>query len=214
MILDGVSLDALTQCTFSRWQPKIGDPNVSGWLTVVIYLITFGFCVAVIRVPGSTGARCTFWLMLCFLMLFLALNKQLDLQSLATAVARCAAILQGWYQDRAAFQIGAIASLALIATLSSMVFHWVLRRDLRRNFLALLGLTILLGFVMVRAVGFHYIDVLIGLRLGPIRVNNMLEVSGLILISLNAAILLKAGPPDQPRRRRRSKQTRNWRREP
>jgi len=215
MTLDGVSLDALSQCTFSRWQPKIGDPNFTGWLTVVFYLITFAFCVAVIKIPDRrSSANRTFWIMLCFAMIFLAVNKQLDLQSLATAGARCAAKLQGWYQDRAAFQIGAILSLGLIATILSLVFLWVLRHDLKRNFLALLGLAIVLIFVVIRAVGFHYVDVLIAHQVGPIRMNNILEVSGLVLISLNAAILLNTRPPNPPQRRRRSKQTRIYRREP
>ena len=32
-------------------------------------------------------------------LLFLAFNKQLDLQSLLTAVARCQAMIQGWYES-------------------------------------------------------------------------------------------------------------------
>jgi len=215
MILHSVNWDALTQCTFVSWQPKIGDPNFTGWLTVVFYLLTFGLCVAVTRFPGATRrAVRVFWLPLCFLMLFLAINKQLDLQSLATASARCLAKLQGWYNDRAAFQLAVIAGLGLAALMVGLYFFWMLRRDLRRNYLALLGLIVVLAFVMIRAVGFHYFDVLIGLKVGPVHMNTILEFSGLVLISLNAIMLLKSGEPERSgRRRRRSQQTKKFRRD-
>jgi hypothetical protein len=209
----GVNLDDLALCTFSSWQPKIGDPNLIGWLTVVFYLATFGLCVKVVLgVQSTTAAARLFWLSLCFLMLLLAVNKQLDLQSFATASARCVAKIQGWYRERAAFQFAVILSFATTAMIVGFFCLWVLRRDLKRNFLALLGLTIVLGFVMIRAVGFHYFDILIGIKVGPIRMNNILELSGLILISLNAVFLLKSEAMP-PTRRRQSKQTKIYRRE-
>lgn len=213
-ILNGVDLDALAECTSASWQPVIGDPDIASWITVVFYLITFGLCAAVIRIPAiripanTGGAARSFWLLLCFLMLFLAINKQLDLQSLASAGARCVAQVQDWYSDRGAVLLAAIGGLGIAALLTGLYFLWALRHDLRRNFLALTGLTTVLVFVMIRAVGFQYVDILIGIPVGPvhrfgaIHVNNILEVSGLVLISLNAILLLQAGP-----RRRRSKQT-------
>lgn len=214
MILDTINWDALAQCTFTSWQPKIGDPSFTGWLTVALYLLTFGLCLAVTRFPGATTrAIRAFWVPLCVLVLFLAINKQLDLQSLATASARCLAKLQGWYDDRAAFQLAAIASLGLAVLVVGSIFFWMLRRDLRHNYLALLGLTVVLGFVMIRAVGFHYFDVLIGLRIGPIQMNNLLEFSGLILISLNALMLIISGEPEPPLSRRRTTQTKKYRRD-
>ncbi len=142
-------------------------------------------------------------------MLFLAINKQLDLQSLATAAARCLAKFQGWYQNRASFQLGAIISLGLISVVGGLFFMWTLRRNLRHNFLALLGLVTVLGFVMIRAVGFHFVDVLINVRIGPIGLNWILELSGLILISLNAFILLRQERTDPPKRRWRSSSQRH-----
>ena len=65
------------------------------------------------------------------------------------------------------------------------------RRNLRRNGLALVGLAILGGFVMIRAVGFHHFDQLIGLRKFGISANYMLENTGLLLIALNAVTLLR-----------------------
>lgn len=123
-------------------------------------------------------------------MVFLAINKQLDLQSLATVIARCTAQLQGWYQDRRLFQIGVIVGLGIFSLLLGLIFFWFLRKDLKRNFLALTGLIVVFAFVMIRAVGFHDMDALIGIKIGSIRMNWILELTGLVLISLNAAFLL------------------------
>lgn len=203
-LFDGVSWDALSQCTFDRWQPKIGDPNIMGWVTVAAYLVTFLFCVAVFRraAAGRTALR-VFWLFLSVLMLFLAVNKQLDLQSFATATARCVAKLQGWYEDRRGFQFRAIIAMAIVALTVGGFFLWFLRRDLKRNAIALLGLTVVFGFVLIRAVGWHNFDELINMRVGGARMNWILELSGLVLISLNAILLLRFSHIEVPRRRRR-----------
>lgn len=207
LLFDGVSFDALTQCTFDRWQPKIGDPNIMGWVTVVCYLLTFLLCAAVFRKTNRTRkAQRAFWLLLSVLMLFLAVNKQLDLQSFATAGARCVAKIQGWYENRAGFQYKVVLGMGIAALTVGLFFLWTLRRDLRRNLIALIGLTVVFGFVLIRAVGWHDFDAIINIRFGVVRMNWILELSGLLLISLNAVLLLGSKRIGRPRRKRR----RNW----
>ena len=64
---------------------------------------------------------------------------------------------------------------------------------LRENWLALVGLVFLITFIMIRAVSFHHFDQVIKLSLAGIRMNWILELSGIfcILISASMNILKK-----------------------
>lgn len=211
--LSGIDSTALFQCTFDRWQPGVGDPGFMGWFTVVCYFITFLLCVRVyFRAENSRKPLRFFWIFLSVLMLFLAVNKQLDLQSFATAVARCVSKMQGWYDNRQGFQLKVIIALAILAATVGGFFFWKLRKDLSRNFLALCGLTIVFGFVLIRAVGYHGFDALINTRFSFIKMNWVLELSGLALISLNALILIKYSHIHQKRGRRRRHVNASYRR--
>jgi hypothetical protein len=63
--------------------------------------------------PGTARGL---WLTLVPLLGFLAINKQLDLQTALTATGRCMAQAEGWYDNRALVQIGFIAGLMLAET--------------------------------------------------------------------------------------------------
>lgn len=203
-MLEGLDPGLLLQCSFGRWQPKIGDPTVMGWVTVAAYLLCFVLCALVVRrCDPSRRAMRAFWLVLVFLMLFLAVNKQLDLQSFLTAAARCVAKLQGWYEQRRAFQYKVVLAMGVAALTVGIVFLWWLRRDLKRNAVALLGMTFVFGFILIRAVGWHDFDAIINTRILDIRLNWVLELSGLVLIAGNALALLRSGRIARPRIRRR-----------
>jgi hypothetical protein len=60
----------------------------------------------------------------------------------------------------------------------------------RRICLALLGLGAITLFVLIRAVGFHHIDRLIGARVAVLRVNWLLELGGIGLFILGALLAL------------------------
>lgn len=177
-------------CAHDAWSPGIGDPHIMGWITVVVYAAC---ALAALQLsirnpfhgPGAWRER-VFWAGVCALMLCLAVNKQLDLQSLMTAIGRCHAKLNGWYNERQAMQRGFIRALALGALLLALGTAWFLRASLRRNALAVLGLALVLSFVVIRAVGFHDVDKLISTDVMSIRVNWIFELSGLVLILLSA----------------------------
>ena len=179
-------------CANDAWSPGIGDPHIMGWITVAVYAAC---ALAALHLsirnpfngPGAWRER-LFWAGVCALMACLAVNKQLDLQTLMTAIGRCHAKLNGWYNERQAMQRGFIRALALGAFLLALGTAWFLRASLRRNALAVLGLAFVLGFVVIRAVGFHDVDHLISTEVMSIRVNWILELSGLVLILLNALI--------------------------
>ena len=180
-------------CLFRDWSPVIGDPHLVGWLTVVLYAVTSAMAVMVLR-RGPVFIRPVrwFWGLIAFGMAFLAVNKQLDLQSALTAAGRCLAVAQGWYDDRRVVQLGFIIGLLLAAAALLVAALAVLRRDLGRNAVAAFGLAFVCGFVLVRAVGFHGFDAVINSTLQGLRVNWLLEWTGPLLICLNAAVLLAA----------------------
>jgi hypothetical protein len=184
-------------CTAARWSPQIGDPTITGWITVAAYLVCAGLAMRVMR-NLPRGRPRIFWTIICLAMLFLAVNKQLDLQSALTAIGRCISQLQGWYAERRSFQREFIAGLLGITAALLILGLYLLRRDLRRNGLALLGLVVLGGFVAVRAVGFHHFDTLIKENLFDVRLNVVMELAGLMLIAVNA-IVLQVRPSPSPR---------------
>lgn len=181
-MLRSIDANKLQACIFNRWSPEIGDPSVMGWLTVVIYAVAGILCMVAAR--RSREPR--FWILIGLLMLALAINKQLDLQSALTALGRCISKMQGWYDQRRAFQRDFIVGLIMAAVAFLILLTWVMRHSFGRVFLALVGTAFVLGFVAVRAAGFHHMDALIGSYIGPARINWVLELAGISLIMLNA----------------------------
>lgn len=176
----------LLACMARDWQPRIGDPEVTGWLTVLVYLLAFALsALAAWRGRGRAGNA--FWTGTAALLLLLALNKQLDLQTALTAFGRCISHAQGWWEYRRPVQLGFIlALLAGMVWAMRRVMAQMNRRLLHQNRLALTGLGVLCAFVLMRAVGFHLVDSLIGIRIVGIPLNFVLENIGLILIAINA----------------------------
>lgn len=185
-------IEQILICTFERWSPKIGDPSVMGWVTVAMYLLAAVMSLRV-AVTGryslaSTRRERAFWIFLTVLMVLMAVNKQLDLQSFMTASGRCISKIQGWYKARRAVQQEFVLVLALITSSFGLWLLIVMRRTLRRTFIALLGTIIVLGFVLIRAVGFHDVDSIINHTFNGVRMNWVLELSGLVLIILGAVL--------------------------
>ena len=192
-MFENLNYGDLIACVANQWSPQIGDPTALGWLTVAAYVACACLGLAVI-LRGKVQARGrAFWAMLTLLMVFLALNKELDLQSALTATGRCIAKAQGWYEGRRAFQRQFIFGLIAIICVGLGLCIYLLRTELRRSGLALLGLAFVCGFVAVRAVGFHHVDLLIKQSLFGFGMNGVLELTGLGLIFINAAWLLARG---------------------
>lgn len=186
-----VSLTELINCVLADWSPTLGDPTVMGWVTVAGYLLAT--VLAVVVFVRQSGRQRVFWLGLSCLLLALAINKQLDLQSALTAAGRCLAKAQGWYDQRQAVQLQFILIIAGTSLVAACIIAWLMRRELIHIWLGLLGLTILLAFIVIRAAGFHHFDAFIGFQIGGIRMNWILELGGIAAISFNALHLLLRG---------------------
>ena len=90
-----------------------------------------------------------------------------------------------------------MATAILLVVLVLTVALRSLKGRLRMNGLALLGLAVLCGFVLVRAVGFHHVDQLISMDFARLPFNFWFENAGLFLIAVNALWL--AGRDSAPR---------------
>lgn len=185
-------------CAFTRWSPGLGDNHLIGWATVLVYLAAALATARAARRVGrgtTNGRERWFWWITCAILLVLAVNKQLDLQSLVTMIARCHASLNGWYDMRRSAQSAFVWAVAGGGVVMLGLLALLLRGLLRRVWLALLGLGFVCGFVAIRAASFHQMDGLIGSTLLGLRVNWLLELTGPLLVLAVALHRVRASEP-------------------
>ncbi len=179
------------------WNASIGDPSFMGWLTVVAY-----FCVAVLAFKVSfsssdifstdlAGKQKIFWSTVAIILLFLGLNKQLDLQSLLTAMGKFYAKRDGWYENRRELQMFVILGAIIVMVTSFLLFVVNMGEIFKTNRLAIIGLAFLVLFIALRATSFHHMDMLINFTVFGMRMNWILELSGIVAIFMSAFALIK-----------------------
>lgn len=187
------------------WTPGIGDPSFMGWFTVAAYLgtswLAWRAAQAIRRhVPGpQQGRQSRVWTLVALLFLALAVNKQLDLQSLFTAIGRVVVVRQGWTEQKWRLQVTFIA-VCLAAGLAVVVAGVRVARRRRREYgLLVTGVTFTVTFVLVRATSFHHMDRLIGTRIGGVGMNWVLELTGIGLTALAAGLRVRHAETEAPR---------------
>ena len=176
----------------------IGDPTLLGWLTVAAYLAAAMLSAACTwqadRIfPGKyLLVHRLLWGSLAAVLLFLGINKQLDLQSLLTQVGREVAARQGWYEMRQSVQNWLIAAMALASIVMLVGLGWILRQAWRFYWPMLFGLVFLARFIIVRAASFWGVSLpQLSQWTGGLRINWLLEISGAVLVCISAWITLK-----------------------
>lgn len=174
------------------WSPGIGDPTYMAWFTVCAYFLTAILCFRAYRrcqhsSNTETGNSClpvSCWIWLGFFLafLFLGINKQLDLQTMFTAAGRNLARQQGWYAERRKYQEIFIAVLILASVMMLFTFALMFRLVGTAERLALMGAVVILIFVLVRASSFHHMDILICSRQFGVKMDWILEWSGIAIV--------------------------------
>jgi hypothetical protein len=180
------SAAAVVDPATGRWVPGIGDPTVMGWLTVLAYLGAAGLAFVNLLAARRTRLPWHYWGVLAALMLLLALNKQLDLQTWFSQVGRDLAVSQGWYDHRRIVQVAFILLLAAGAATASILLWRQLRHSWQGYRLSAVGVALLLAFIVIRAATFHHIDILLGWGLAGFRLNHLLELGAIALIAAGA----------------------------
>ena len=179
-----------------NWSAGIGDPSFLGVMTFVAYFIaafiSLKVCFSAHRLFSAelvTKQR-SFWFVFAFILLFLGINKQLDLQTLLILVGRYYAQRDGWYEYRRVFQsytmMGGVISMLLVAFL----FIHKMTDIIKVNRWALIGLLLISLYIVIRASSFHHVA-LFELSLFGIDLNWVLELSGIAAIMVSAISFLK-----------------------
>ncbi len=183
-----------------RWSPGIGDPSAAGWLTVAAYLAAAVLCFRRGSRTGDAagdarlfGRERRLWALLGFALLFLGINKQLDLQTAMTEALRMLAVSGGWYRNRRIFQVGFILALGAAIFVGLAVLLRLTRGLSKSVKCSVLGLCLILVFVLARASSFHHMDRLISTRILGLRVNWMLELGGIAVVILGTALRRPGG---------------------
>lgn len=179
------------------WSPGIGDPSIGGWLTVALYAWAAWACHQVLRREGQQriylrSNERLIWRLLLVTMVALGINKQLDLQSALTELARIHALEHGWYEHRRRYQAAFIAGVLLggLTVLSAMlVLVW---NAPAATLWTCAGAAGLVSFVAIRATSLHRVDELLGGRLGELTLNWALEMGSLAVIIGGARIRIRA----------------------
>lgn len=126
--------------------------------------------------------------MAALMLLFLCLNKQLDLHTHLTDFFRQMAHRQGWYQQRRPIQaafiiIGAVITLGVGAylvrfTISAGVGVRV----------TTVGLVLLATYIVLRAASFHHLDSALGRVVNGVKVHNYVELSCILVVIVGAGL--------------------------
>jgi hypothetical protein len=172
-----------------HWSPGIGDPSFMGWATTFLYLLTSLQCWRLIRgAHKSPRSESLIWLSLAIGLLVLGLNKQLDLQTAFTETGRILARRQGWYEARRSFQLVFVALFAATTLLMSVGLLYLTRNASVAARVAVFGMVVLLGFILIRGVSFHHVDEFLRSRLFELRANWIFEIGGILLILVSAVV--------------------------
>lgn len=178
------------------WYPTIGDPSFMGWFTVLAYLVAAIISARVcykgkrlfIRVPEKQKRL---WLAISITMFLLCINKQLDLQTFFTATARYYFLEYGIYEYRRQYQEIFILVIAIAGVLVAVGLSFEYRKVIKNHLLAIVGLVFLISFILIRASSFHNMDRLISSDILGFKMDWVLELTGIFLISINAVKLLR-----------------------
>jgi hypothetical protein len=198
-----MSLQLYATCIAEAWAPGFGDRDLYGYAMTVVHLVAAGLAVTVaLKGPfRSRAPRAERWLwgIGATVLVALAINKQLDLQSMLVAAARCVARGQGWYENRREYQTEVILGLVIAAAIIVPTMIFLLRKAVLGNLAFVLSMSALVAFVLIRAISFHHLDVVFGTDVLSFRLHRLIEVAALLTVILVASLRLRADPADPAR---------------
>jgi len=131
----------------------------------------------ILRLSAQARAR-ALWFSLGVALLFLGINKQLDLQTALTEFGRIMAKSEGWYQVRRGVQVVFILGVLLTGVWLFRTVVVLASGNFKQMRSVLVGTVFLICFVAIRATSFHQVDRLIGMNFAGFKVNWILELGG------------------------------------
>lgn len=188
--------------TIGHWQPKIGDPSFVGWFTVVSYYLCAALGLAHLLQGRAridkVDAR--FRTSLTGIVAVLGITKHFNLPGAVTEVGRIVANSISGYEFRRWPQ----AVVLLLITISVILgVRWATRHPWfseiwKRRAPEMICLAYLCGLVVLRAVSLHQVGALLGAEVFGVRVNWIVELSGIYALMVIVVIRILA-PPEQAR---------------
>ncbi|HET6943527.1 MAG TPA: hypothetical protein VFH89_15355 [Sphingomicrobium sp.] len=154
------------------------------WLIVASYFVGAAAAFWASRSARKRDRR--FWIGTALLLVFLGLNKELDLQTLLTVEGRSFAHYAGWYEQRRVVQGIFLLVMAVVGVVAIAALVRWLRKSPGQVKTAAVGIVLLFTFVLIRAGSFHHIDDWVTINVAGMRTGWWLELAGTALIGLSA----------------------------
>ena len=170
-----------------EWSVGIGDPTFLGWFICISYFVAFWICWNKALQAKRINDNYPFWLGLTIFLLFLGINKQLDLQSLFIQTIRNLSIQHGWYEQRKLVQI-AFVVLTSFGVLVSLISLRIFFEDSWRNYkVAWFGIILLCTFILLRMALLDGVNVFLHQgNIVTIAIDTILEMGGIVIIIVGA----------------------------
>ncbi len=146
------------------WQSSIANADAADWINVAVnmFAATMSFRASQHARNKLVTREKLFWRATAGILVFLAVNELLDLQTLLTAIGRQHAILNGWYGDHRKVQYMFIIALSVSAAIVVAAMLWLSRRSHVSVRVAIAGLAMIGVFILIRAASFHHLDEYLG----------------------------------------------------
>jgi hypothetical protein len=177
-----------------------GDSSFLGWLTVAVYCLATFLCAVYAwradrNIPSDLRLQHRLiWAALAAALLFLGLNKQLDLQSIIIHDGRNLVESLGWSNLSQAIQVAFILGMIAGAVVLLLVVAWWMRRLWRHYWIMFFGVLFLARFFIVRAATFLGVPLPeLSKYFGGLHLNYLLEITGATVIALAAWNNLRRG---------------------
>ncbi len=193
-----MNLHLYASCAAEAWAPGFGDRDTYGYVMTIVHLVAAALAVAVaLKGPFRSRSPSTerwLWGIGATVLVVLAINKQLDLQSMLVSAARCVARGEGWYEARREYQTEVILGLVIAAAIIVPLLIVLLRKAVPGNLAFVLAMSALVTFVLLRAISFHHLDILFGTNVLSFRLHRWIEVLALVSVILVAGLRLAKAP--------------------
>lgn len=172
------------------WKFPFAEADLSDWATVSAYSLSAIMCFQAARIAGMRLEMrdCAFWRVTAIVLLLLALNELLDLQTLLTFLGRAHAKATGWYDERRFVQYVFVLTLAVAALCSATGLLWRTRHSDGTVRLAVVGLIFIGLFVLLRAASFHHVEAIFSRGGADYTWGKMQEFAGIFIIAAAAAL--------------------------
>ena len=170
-----------------EWSIGIGDPTFLGWFICISYFVACWICGNKALQAKRINDNYPFLLGIAIFLLFLGINKQLDLQTLFIQTIRYLSIQHGWYEQRKLVQIAFVVLTSFSALVSLISLRIFFADSWCRYKVVWFGIILLCTFILLRMALFDGVNVFLHQGdIVTITIGTILELGGIVIIILGA----------------------------